>query len=67
MNVPSVALDPDHISNVPTPVSSNPTPQKTPQTTTNGNYQTDMNGQDSVQTKHYNDQTDTSNQVANYS
>jgi hypothetical protein len=50
-----------------TPVSSNPTPQKTPQTTTNGNYQTDWNGQDSLQTKDYNYQTDTSKQVANYS
>ena len=63
MEVPSVALDPDHISLIPTPVSSNPTPQ----TTTNGNYQTDRNGQDSLQTKDYNDQTDTSKQVAHHS
>jgi len=48
-------------------ISSDPTPQKTPQTTTNGNYQTDWNGQDSLRTKDYNDQTDTSKQVANYS
>jgi len=52
---------------IPTSVSSDPTPQKTPQTTTDGHYQTDRNGQDSLQTKDYNDQTDTSKQMANYS
>jgi hypothetical protein len=40
---PLVALDLDPISIMPTSVSSDPTPQKTPQTTTIGNYQTDWN------------------------
>ena len=44
MEVPLVALDLDHISIMPTSVSTDPTPQKTPQTTTIGNYQTDRNG-----------------------
>jgi hypothetical protein len=66
MEVPSVALDPDHISIVLTSASSVPTPQKTPQTTTNGNYQTDGNGQDFLQMKDYNNQIDTSRQVANF-
>jgi hypothetical protein len=40
---PLVALDLAPISIMPTSVSSDPTPQKTPQTTTIGNYQTDWN------------------------